>query len=62
MTTCEDLRYGIQQSYNKYSDDELWKMIITGHYSCGTRREVNEGFYAAEMLIDRLRKQLKEQK
>lgn len=62
MATYEDLRYSMQQSYNEYSDDELWKLIITGHYSCGTRREVNEGFYAAEALIYRLRKQLKEQK
>lgn len=60
--TREDIRYSIQQSYNKYSDEELWEMIIKGHYDTAGTLYCNEGFYAAEALIYRLRKQLKEQK
>lgn len=52
--TGEDLRYAIQKSYSNYTDEELYRLVLIGHYDCGTRRRCNEGFYAAEELIERL--------
>ena len=58
MTTRRDFMYAVQKSYSHYGDDELYKMILTGHLSRYISREVNEGFYAAEELIERLQKKL----
>ena len=53
-----DLMKAVQKSYSQYEDEKLYQMILTGHLSKYISIEENEGFYAAEELIERLQKKI----
>ena len=56
--TKEDIRRVVWLSYKDYSDEALRLLMLNGHDSCGTNHKANEGFYAAEMLIERLKNKI----
>ena len=56
--TGEDIRRAVWLSYKDYSDEALRLLMLDGHDSCGTNHKANEGFFAAEMLIERLKNKI----